>query len=251
MLETDPGRNAFANVAAFYEALFDADARLAREGALLRAVYAQCAGDRVADIACGTGVHALFFAGLGATVDAFDLSEEMVAHAHATRPHDAIVYRRADMRAVSGGPWDLAVCLGNSLALLPGEAALTETFRAVCRGLRPGGLFLAQVLNFRHPAHTQARHTVSTKSWEGVEITGIKSMAPHGNETLLALNFFAFSEGRFQTASDCAVIQHVHLETLESCARAAGLRPCAVYGGYDESIYSPETSTDLLLLFSA
>ena len=131
------GLDAFQSAAAFYDVLFDAEARTKREAPFLRAVLEKAPGGRVVDIACGTGFHARLLAELGATVDAFDLSEAMIERARRVRPHECVRYAAGDMRHVAGGPWDLAVCLGSSLSLLPGHGAVADTFASVHDALVP------------------------------------------------------------------------------------------------------------------
>lgn len=245
---SDTPSAAFSSVAEYYEAMFDSEARLAREGTLLRSVFEQASGRRVTDIACGTGIHAVFLAGLGAEVDAFDLSGEMIEVARRKRPHPAIRYQCGDMREVRGGPWDLALCLGNSLSLAGGIEGVAQTFRSVRNALSDGGRLLIQVLNYWHPDAQQARHTVITKPLEGVEITAVKSLVPARGRVLLSLNFFVHENGRFDTCSDTAVLYPVTLPDLERCAGESGLTMVETWGGYGQIPFDPASSADLIVL---
>ena len=191
MIETTGGLDAFRATAPYYEVLFDSAPRLEREGPCLLSVLERAPGQRVVDLATGTGPHALFFAENGAEVDAFDLSEEMIAHAQAQRPHDRIHYSQGDMRQPEGGPWDLAICLGNSLSLLPAYADVTATFASLRQRLAPEGLFLLQVLNYGLDSAQEPRHRVVTKEHDGAEIVAVKSLVPQEGRTLLSLAFFA------------------------------------------------------------
>ena len=257
--------SAFRTTAAYYEALFDSEARLAREESLLRSVFEAAPGPRVADIACGTGPHALFFAELGASqVSAFDLSEDMVAYAREHRPHPAIDYQSGDMRSLRGGPWDLIVCLGNSLALLPSAEAITAAFAAVSQTLSPGGLFLLQVLNFSHPSHREASHRVVRKEVDGAHVVAVKSLVPDGDHTLLSLSFFARHEerGHVQSAvpgattcsqtssvSESAVLLHPGVGSLGEAAQHAGLTLVSQHGAFDGSPFDPASSPDLIACY--
>jgi len=240
---------AFSSVAEYYEAMFDAELRLAREGALLRSVFEEAPGRRVTDIACGTGIHAAFLAGFGAEVDAFDLSAEMIEVARRKRPNPGIRYQCGDMREVRGGPWDLALCLGNSLSLAGGFEGMTRTFQSVGNALSGGGRFLVQVLNYEHPEARRPRHTVITKSIEGGEITAVKSLVPIQGHVLLSLNFFVRENRRFHTSSDNAVLYPVALPDLERCAGESGLTMMDIWGGYGQGPFDPVSSVDLIVLF--
>lgn len=240
---------AFRSSAGYYEALFDSQARLEREGPYLRQVLEQSPGRRVADLACGTGPHALFFAEQGATVTAFDLSPEMIAHASGRRPHAGIDYRVGDMRDVDGGPWDMAVCLGNSLCLIPVRDAVAGLFARLHGRLAPGGYFVTQTLNYSAPEMQEPVHRVVHKSVGKKEIVALKSLVPHGDCTLLSLSFYAFSGEAFETVSESAVLVHLTREDLEAYGERAGFRVVEAYGGFDRRPYVSETSGDLILRF--
>ena len=96
---------------------------------------------RLLDFPCGLGRHALALAERGYEMTGLDLSPEAIAAAQAEATVRGLMVHLAcgDMRApVSGGPYDGACCLGNSLGYL--EHAETERFiRNVHAVVRPGG----------------------------------------------------------------------------------------------------------------
>ena len=239
---------AFSSSADFYEALAGGPKRLEREAPLLLAFLDGVHGSRVADIACGTGIHALFFAESGAQVDAFDLADAMVDYARKHRPHHAISYQQGDMRRLSMGIWDLIVCLGNSLSLLENQSDLESVFSGVRPCLAPAGAFAVQILNYQAKAAKQARHNEVHTHADGWNVTALKTLTPQKDHTLLALNFFAAKEGIWRMASETAVLQPWTLEDLQAAARKAGLTTKAVHGAMDGNPFDAETSTDLVLL---
>lgn len=241
---------AFDNSAEYYEALANSEQRLKREGPFLLERLEQAPGRRVVDIACGTGPHAFFFAEHGAQVDAFDFSEKMAAYAARHRPHPNITYRTGDMRHVEGGPWDLAVCLGNSLSVLTSDQDLADTFASVYRCLSPRGLFLVQVLNYAAQPAQEARHRVEHRSLDSSELSIVKSLVPRGDHTLLTLNFFAFHTDRVETISEAALLRNWRLGDLTESARRTGFQVHLSWGGFDARPYLPDTSPDLILSFS-
>jgi len=238
---------AFTTSAAFYEALANAPYRLEREGPLLRETLEAAPGRRVLDLACGTGIHALFFAQEGAEVTAADLSAEMVAHAAHLRPHRAVRHLVGDMRRLPDGEWDLIVCLGNSLCLVTESTDLLTVYREAAAHLAPGGRFLTQTLNYARPAAREPRHRVEQAQYEGNDIIAIKSLVPHGDRTLLTLAFFADEDGVMSTVSESAVLQNWSVDDLQQAAVIAGLEPEACYGGYDKRPFEEGTSPDVLL----
>ena len=53
---------AFRDIAVYYDMLAGGRKRIDREGPLLMDCFGRAPGRRVADLACGTGLHALFMA---------------------------------------------------------------------------------------------------------------------------------------------------------------------------------------------
>lgn len=240
----------FDSVAAYYEVLSDDAARLEREGPFLAERLNHAPGNRVADIACGTGLHAEFLAGLGANVTASDASSDMIAHAREHRPHAAIRYEVRDMREGSGGPYDLVLCIGNSLCLLPSMADIEGVFAGAYAMLGPGGVFVVQILNYASEANQKPRYRVDTKRRNERDIVALKSLVPRGDRTLLSLAFFALGDGPAGTASETAVLMNLSHEQLAAAAGKAGLRTLGVYGSYGKTAYEPATSSDLVCVFA-
>ncbi|NIA13780.1 MAG: methyltransferase domain-containing protein [Nitrospiraceae bacterium] len=237
---------AFRSSAQFYDALSNRGARLEREGPLLLDVLGQAPGTRVVDVACGTGLHAEFLAQHAAIVTAIDISEEMVAYARQHRGGASVEFRTGDMKALDGGPWDMAVCLGNSLSLLPSLADLRETFKRLYNALAPDGRFLAQVLNYRAPSAQKPRHRVECKVVDGVEVTAVKSLVPQGDRTLLSLAFFDVESTPPSSLPETAVLLNITDAQLIEAGKAAGFKSASLYGGFDRSPYVPDESSDVV-----
>ncbi len=139
-------------------------------------------GERVLDIACGNGLTSRRLAAMGAEVVAFDVSEEMVAHARRrTAEHaDRIQYMVLDatdevaLLSLGEGRFDAALC---NMALFD-MAEIKPLFRALVRLLRLGGRFIFSVLhpcfNSPHMAHVGEMQDV-----EG-EITTVYSVKVFG-----------------------------------------------------------------------
>ncbi len=238
---------AFMDSAAYYEALTNREQRLEREGPLLKYCLEQAPGRKVLDLACGTGLHAEFLAEAGAEVTAVDLSEGMIAHAQRRRPHPRVTYRLGDMREIDGGPWDLALCLGNSLSLLPNQEDLVTTFRRIYANLTPNGLFLTQTLNYAAESASAPRHRVERTPFEGGELVAVKNLVPCGRRTLLTLTFFDLRGEKATTVSEPALLQNWTYETLLNAAESAGFRVAEVFGGMDRRPYDAEKSPDIVL----
>ena len=127
--------------------------RLPGERAMLEAWRTRHGFRRVLDAACGTGLHAIALAQLGAEVTGADLSPEMLARAlyHAEEAGVKVKWIPAAMQTLAQaveGPFDALLCLGNSLPHLIDREELTATLTGFHRLLAPGGLLLLQWINY-------------------------------------------------------------------------------------------------------
>ena len=235
--------------AALYDALAGGEARLVREGPLLTGLLTRAPLATVIDTACGTGLHARYLAEAGAQIDAVDLSNGMVGYASVHRSHERITYRVGDMRTPSGGPYGLAVCLGNSLSLLPDWDSLLAAFQGVAGVLIPGGWYLAQILNYAAPSAANPRHRVERKRVEGGHLTVVKNLIPEGRRTFLTIAHLLVTTTGTQMRSDTALLWNWSLAELQEAGASAGLRLRETLGSFDGSPYQAEISSDLIVEF--
>ncbi|MFH1085207.1 MAG: class I SAM-dependent methyltransferase [Chloroflexota bacterium] len=139
-----------------YDRFVDWGARLAFELPFVQARLREHGAQRVLDVACGTGQHALALARAGYAVTAADLSGAMVARA---RANAAAAQVPLDVRQLGFGElahglgaqaalFDAILCLGNSLPHVLTEDNLLATLSDMAAVLRPGGLLILQQRNW-------------------------------------------------------------------------------------------------------
>lgn len=141
----------------------------------------------ILDVACGIGTQSLGLAALGHAVTASDLSAGAVARAQreAGARGLGIAFRVGDMRtcdALHGSGFDILICLDNALPHLLDEASIDVALRAFLGCLRPGGLLLVglrdyrpdedrsspQVWSYGFRSDATGRHYVfQTRDWDG------------------------------------------------------------------------------------
>jgi SAM-dependent methyltransferase len=100
------------------------------------------AGERVLDVGCGPGRHALAFARRGIEVVGVDLSEDFVALAHEAAVAEGLPARFevVDVRGLAfDGQFDAAVCLCQGGFGLLGGRDEPAVFERIAAALRPGG----------------------------------------------------------------------------------------------------------------
>lgn len=106
-------------------------------------------GERLLDLACGRGRHALHFANAGLNVTGVDLSEESLAEARRTVP--LAHFQLHDIREpYPGPPFPYVTCLFTSLGYTADPADDQRVLQAAADSLAPNGRFVLDVMNMDH-----------------------------------------------------------------------------------------------------
>jgi 2-polyprenyl-3-methyl-5-hydroxy-6-metoxy-1,4-benzoquinol methylase len=149
-----PTVSTFDELAIVYDNSIDWDLRLKRELPFLLESLPSSGQKRVLDMACGSGRHSVAMASEGAHVVGFDSSPMMIASARKLAETNNVdpqfmVTNMEELGTAIQGKFDLVICLGNSLALLPTHEALNRILSDVSSLLSENGAFICQVLNFK------------------------------------------------------------------------------------------------------
>jgi SAM-dependent methyltransferase len=107
-------------------------------------------GSALLDLCCGPGRHAVEFAKKGLAVTGYDFSGEYLEEAAARAKKKKVSLRllRGDMRGLKfKGEFDAAVNLFTSFGYFQKFSDDLSTLEGVARALRPGGLFLLDVIH--------------------------------------------------------------------------------------------------------
>lgn len=135
------------------------DAALA-QGAAEMAPFCEpaSAGRTAVDLGAGFGTHAIPLARSGYVVTAVDTSPQLLSelclHSTGLGIH-AIEADLLNFQQYLTVPFDLAVCMGDTLTHLPEKEQVEQLFSEVARSLAPGGTF---VLGFRDYTQTPSGH---------------------------------------------------------------------------------------------
>jgi SAM-dependent methyltransferase len=107
-------------------------------------------GERVLDVACGYGRHAVHLARRGMRVVGLDLNAYFLSLAAERAAAEGVAVRfvRGDMRVLPlATAFDAAVCLGGSFGQFASEDEDLALLRETAQALKPGGRFLLDIAN--------------------------------------------------------------------------------------------------------
>ncbi|MFX1564450.1 MAG: class I SAM-dependent methyltransferase [Promethearchaeota archaeon] len=247
----------FDELALAYDQSINWEQRLQRELPFFRKFIKDQQKMRILDLACGSGRHAIALAKEGHEVIGLDISPAMIAAAthHAEKNNVKVQFHTADMQNVKTtvkGSFDLIMCLGNSLALLPSHAALKTTLQEVKSLLSKDGYFISQTLNFEEIRATNFRFfpLKSGVSAAGNEVIFARFFQPHSNDLSSTLVFTAFvkTDSGWKTITrEQSVLQLTQI-LLNKILRAVGFTHLESYADYQQTQFSRPNSRNLILL---
>lgn len=136
--------------------------RLAREIPFFTSIFTEHGVKKVLDVACGTGRHAIRLAEEGYRVTGVDINGESLesARSHAQERGVEVEFVEGsylELSRVGGGPFDALYSVGNSLSFGQGKEEVAQALREFRTVLRPGGVAIAQILNYVGIAEREER----------------------------------------------------------------------------------------------
>ncbi|HDS09195.1 MAG TPA: class I SAM-dependent methyltransferase, partial [Firmicutes bacterium] len=138
----------FKSIAEYYSEIFPLkDEKLD----FLRGLLPEDSGS-ILDIGCATGELALKLAGENVYVTGIDLDSEMIKFAQQNAVEGSAEFHVMDMTEIliyfRPQSFDGIICIGNTLPLLGDINLMESEVKAVSELLKPGGVFICQVVNF-------------------------------------------------------------------------------------------------------
>ncbi len=134
----------FTKSAAFYDAIYSSK-DYAKEAELARGLieqYKRAPGNRLLDVACGTGQHAQYLREAYA-VEGLDLDAGLLEVARERLPD--LTFHQADMVDFElGQPYDAVTCLFSAIGYVGTLERLNETLKTFAQHLRAGGVALVE-----------------------------------------------------------------------------------------------------------
>lgn len=147
----------------------------------LEFVSSQLTGiERLLEVGCGNGFNTTRYRDRVGSIDAFDLSGDMISRANRDHPHPKIRYYEAsvlDPSAAPTGGYDAVVCV-RTLINLPDLAAQRAAIENLFSWLRPGGLLvLVEGFSDGFQALSQLRQSLNLPTVEPASINTYCSVA--------------------------------------------------------------------------
>lgn len=239
-----------------YDLMVSWEERLRREEPFFRKVFADHGVASVLDAACGTGVHAVAFAGWGLRTAAADLSPAMIEraqeHARAAGVDVALAVagfgRLEDAFPGDAGTFDAVTCLGNSLPHLPDDAALDAALADMARMLRPGGVLVVQDRNYDRVLADRVRFMPITARGEPGDETLFLRITDFLGADRLAFTIIRLRNagGTWSCGARTTPLRGIERATLERSLARAGFTGVECFGGYHRAAFGAPGTGDLV-----
>ncbi len=109
-------------------------------------------GDKVLDLACGTGIYTIALGKKGFDSVGIDLDETMIQIAKDKAKAESVTFYSGDMlqfnNFVAEKNFDLIYCIGNSMVHLNDREAVENLIKTVYEKLEVNGAFVVQIINY-------------------------------------------------------------------------------------------------------
>jgi len=244
----------FDDLALAYDNSIDWDARLSREMPYLLSLLTKrgC----VLDVACGSGRHSLAFAEEGHTVTGIDASEAMVHFAKQLAKErelevDFRVVNMLDIRETARNMFDLIICLGNSLALLPSFDDLQQVFSSISSLLDDDGSLVFQVLNFDEILSSRFTYFPlkggTTLNGKGVIFGRFYEHHENKNYSTLVAASFLREGTNWSAQISTHKVLHLNEARIRSLLDSAGFKEVTIYSDYQSREFSPSSDRNMVV----
>lgn len=215
-----------------------------QEVRFITAVLELPAGSDILDLYCGYGRHAIELARMGYAVTGIDATQAFldIAVQKAAEEKVAVTFRQGDMRQLAyDGAFDAVINMFAAFGYFADDEN-AAVVRRVARALKPGGLFLIDLLNrewmVRNNLNRYWRHP------SGEYVLSYKVELRQGVATMkrVLLNQVSGAKTQYEF-----VLRAYSLPELEAVLDKSGLRVKATFGGFDGRPYGSDAPRMIIL----
>ncbi|NLE99391.1 MAG: class I SAM-dependent methyltransferase [Anaerolineales bacterium] len=242
-----------------YDRFVNWEARLAAELPFLERQLAAVGAQRVLDVACGTGKHAIALAERGYMVTGADFSEGMiqVARQNAAGVGLDVRFEVAGFGSLHerfGSSYDALLCLGNSLPHVLSFEEVVDVLRDMVSCLRPGGLLLIQNRNFDQVLAERERwmepqaHREEGREWVFLRFYDFD---PDGNLTFNMVTLKREDDGPWRQHVAATRLHPLREQALSQALGMAGLGALTRWGSMDGAVFDAARSPNLVVAAQA
>ncbi len=245
----------FDELAIAYDGAIDWQRRLERELPFILSYLPSHGGRRVLDLACGSGRHLISLAGNNCTGIGIDSSAAMIQLARelAGEDHGGVQFMIGQMQEVPemvSGTFDLILCIGNSLSLLPGHDVAAQVIGAARDLLNEGGKLIIQVLNFEEIRESGFRYFPMKEGHlqDGRRVV-FSRFFDHNHDlaqSTLVMAALIEQDGEWQSTVATQQVINMDGDILMRILRGEGFESIELFGGYDRREFNPHTDRNIV-----
>jgi ubiquinone/menaquinone biosynthesis C-methylase UbiE len=212
------------DTARFYDAIYQAVGKDYRAEAtrLIEIIrdHTRSSGQRLLDVACGTGAHAEYF-GTAFDVTGVDLEPAMLEIARERCPDATFVV--GDMRDVDlGETFDAVVCLFSSIGMMKSEHDLDAAIGNMARHVAPGGVLVIEPWIFPDQFESGRLHTITVDE-ERRKIVRVTRAVREGDLAILDMQYLIATPQRIDHVAERFELGLFDRDQYERAMRLAGL----------------------------
>jgi len=249
--------SSFDDISLAYDNTIDWDSRLKREMPFILSLIEDTKSPRVLDLASGSGRHSISLELHGADVIGIDSSKSMIQEAEKNAIEQGVSPRfieaaMEDMKDIVEGPFDLVICLGNSLALVNNIDSLKQIVKNIYELLKDGASFVAQVLNFEEIHWTGFRTFPSKvgKLSSGEEITFSRLFEHTDYPTSSTLVMSAFRKEGEDWISEVTTQKVLNLkhDQMMNILEEVGFSSVEIFSNYERATLDKKYDRSMVIL---
>ena len=197
---------------------------------------------RILDLGCSTGALALALGREGHRVSGIDLNERMIAIAKSRAAEEVldVSFHVLDMMEIDKhfdtGSLDQVLCFGNTLVHLHEPNDIRRLLKTVYRLTGPGGVFVAQILNYDRILDQGIRQLPII---EGESFRFLRSYELENTGRILFKTELELKHAQ-NSFNDITPLYPLRFEELKDMLEGAGFRSYRFYSGYEGNDYTLE-----------